>query len=56
MRTEGELLRSLWRKAGCEMCGMRGALIRALVRARDGWFPGETVQSGAGETTTAAEK
>jgi len=33
---------------------MRGAYIRALVRARDGWSPGEMVQC-AGETTTAAE-
>jgi hypothetical protein len=33
--------------------GMRGAPIRALVRARNG-FRGEMVQSGAGETTPAA--
>jgi hypothetical protein len=28
--------------------------ISEQVRARDGWQPGEMVQSGAGETTTAA--
>ncbi len=39
-----------------EHFGICGARIWALVRARDGWFPGGMVQSGASETTTSARR
>src|SRR2546425_11670884 len=55
----GEESWSGWRRKvgrGSESFGRRGALRVALVGARDGWLLGERVQSGAGETTTAARK